>query len=337
MKKIFTTLFFSMAFVLSSFGQSNNILQLVEQGIKLHDEGNFEEAIMTYNKALEIDPNSELVNYEIGMTYFANGDYEKALKYSGFGLKNGTQYYRQSVVIYGSCLDELGNTEKAIKFYKRAIKDFPGDYMLHYNIAVSYVKLNQSDKAVENLIEGISNNNLHPSSHYLLGQIMYEQGDRVKSILPLYNFLLLEPQSNRSEEAYELLLSQLNQGVNKKSDKEIDVTIPMGNKKDDEFGAADLMISLSSASRYTEENKEKSDIELFYESSESIFKILGELKKKQQGLWWDYYVPLFYNIAKNGHAKAFSYYISLTQIPAKIWVEQNVEDVDNLFEYLNGK
>jgi len=337
MKKIIIPLILSTFFLHPSFGQSNNIKELVNEGVKFHDEGNYQEAISTYKKALEIDANSELVNYEISMSYFANNEYENALEFSEKGLRKDSRYYQHSAVIYGSCLDELGNTKKAIKFYKNTIKDFPTDYLLRYNLAVSYSKIGQNDDAVKYLIDGILNNNLHPSSHYMLGQIMYQEGHRVKSILPLYNFLLLEPQSNRSEEALNLLLNQLNEGVSKKSDKEIDVTIPMVTKKSDGFGAVEMMISLTSASRYTEENKEKSDIELFYESSESIFNILGELKKEQQGLWWDYYVPLLSGISKNELAKPFCYYISLTKKPANTWLDQNSEEVDKLFAYLNGE
>jgi len=53
---------------ITCFGQYK-LESLVEVGIKYHDNGEFEKAIVTYKQALKIDPKSTLVNYEISMSY----------------------------------------------------------------------------------------------------------------------------------------------------------------------------------------------------------------------------------------------------------------------------
>ena len=58
----------------------NDINSWVEKGIVFHDEGNYEKAIETYKKALEIDPKSSLVHYEISLSYFYNKDYKKGYR-----------------------------------------------------------------------------------------------------------------------------------------------------------------------------------------------------------------------------------------------------------------
>ena len=42
----------------------------VESGIELHNQGHYKEAIAMYKRALEIEPKSSLVNYEISFSYF---------------------------------------------------------------------------------------------------------------------------------------------------------------------------------------------------------------------------------------------------------------------------
>ena len=51
------------------FGQVDEVKELVSQGIELHDQGNYNEAINKYKKALEIDKNSTSANYELSYTY----------------------------------------------------------------------------------------------------------------------------------------------------------------------------------------------------------------------------------------------------------------------------
>ena len=176
-----------------SYGQNAGIERLVQEGIELHDAGEYEHALEKYKNALEIDPNSSLVNYEISYTYF---------------------------------------------------------------------------------------------------------------------FLLIEPNTQRAGVEYQTLRNYIDYGVSQTSDHNINVVVPMN--EDSDFGAADLMISLSKASSSLEENKGKTPLLLFAESNESLFKILGELKKDNTGFWWDFYVPFFYSLANDNLTETYSYYISQT-------------------------
>ena len=89
------------------------------------------------------------------------------------------------------------------------------------------------------------------------------------------------------------------QGVERKDEKNINVSVPFTSKSDD-FGAAEMMISLLEASKYAEENKNKTEMEIFIEKNKSIFSILGELKKENKGFWWDFYVTKFYDLNQYG-------------------------------------
>ena len=50
---------------------------------------------------------------------------------------------------------------------------------------------------------------------------------------------------------------------------------------------------------------------MFVKNTDSFFNVLGELKKKNnKGIWWEFYVPFFYDIASSPHLEAYCNYIS---------------------------
>lgn len=96
-----------------------DIEKLVMEGIEHHDKGEYDKAIESYKKALKIDPNSPLVNYEIALSYFSNEDYKKAVKYSDAVLDEGSEYIQQAYVTKGSALDMMGKTKESIKVFEK--------------------------------------------------------------------------------------------------------------------------------------------------------------------------------------------------------------------------
>ena len=96
---------------------------------------------------------------------------------------------------------------------------------------------------------------------------------------------------------YQKLRNFQSHGVTRTSEKEINVMIPSND--DPDFGAVEMMISLSGAANSAEENKGKTDLELFAESNESIFAILGE--------------------------------------PSTNWLEQNEAELDKFVSWVNGE
>jgi len=319
---------------LNCFAQNSEINKLVNEGIEFHDKGEYEKAITVYNKALKLEPNSSLVNYEISFSYFNAKDYKNAEKYSKkvLDLKSGNLL--AAYVTYGNSLDMIGKQKKAIKVYEKAMKDFDS-YQLYYNHAVACLNANYVEKAYESALKSIENNSAHASSHLVLSKIMARKGSRIKAMLPLYFFLLIEPNSNRASIEYQTLRDYLDHGVSRTSEKNIDVLVP--SDSDPNFGAAEMMISLSKASNSLEENNDKSELELFADNNENIFKVLGELKNDNSGFWWDFYVPFFYDMANENLIKSYSYYISLSQgVKAAIWIDENAKEFEKFKKWMGN-
>jgi tetratricopeptide (TPR) repeat protein len=334
--KILKNLIIFLSILVSSslFAQNQEIEKLVREGIELHDKGEFEKAIKIYQKALELNPNSSLVNYEIALSYMANKNYKNAEIYSKKVIDFNGDHILGAYVNYGTALDMLGQPNKAIEAYELAMKDFD-HYLLYYNHAITCFNAELLDKAYDSAIKAITNNSAHASSHLILSKVMERKGSRIKAILPLYFFLLIEPNSNRAAIEYQTLRGYIDQGVTQKSEKNIDVIVP--TNQDPDFGAAEMMLSLSKASNSLEKNKGKADLELFADNNEHLFRILGELKKDNKGFWWDFYVPFFYDLAKENLTVAYTYYISLSKgEDVTKWIEENDVEFKRFTNWIGG-
>ena len=314
--------------------------QLVEEGIRYHDAGEYESAVKRYQQALTLDERSSLAHYEIAMTYLYSQQYKEALHHADQVIVLNDQYLPPAYMVKGNCLDAMGKSKKAIKVYQKGIKEVGGHYLLYYNLGLTYYKTNKLDKAKEALTNAIGDNANHSSSHLLLGSIMAEEGNTVQSLLSLYYFLLLEPNSSRSSEAYRLLRKQFDGNVERNSATEITIMLDAASlKKSNEFSAADMMISMLAASNTLEKNQGKSEEVLFFENTESFFKILGEMQKDQhEGIWWNFYIPFFYRLALSPHLDTYCYYIAQSDDEkAAIWLDQHRERMAALQAWLDNK
>jgi tetratricopeptide (TPR) repeat protein len=322
---------------LGLYGQEDQVKELVTQGVELFDKGNYDEAIAKYKAALKIDKNSTLANYEIAYTYMVTKNYVEGIKYSKIVIDQDANSMHEAYNVLGSCLDMNGEPEKAIKVFKDGLNRFPNSNMLNYNLALTaynYKDYNEAEKAA---INAILARPTHGSSHAILASIMKTKGLRVKSLLPTYYFLMIEPNSRRSPAKYSYLITQLGEGVEKDGEGNIDVNISLNSSNDNEFDTAEMMLGLLAASRHIEEEKGKSDMEIFVDITQTFFEGLGDIKGEHNGFWWDFYVAKFSDLVKTGNSEAFCYYISqsLNNEAVNKWINDNPAKMKKLEDWLN--
>lgn len=307
----------------------NNINIFIEEGIAHHDNGDYDKALDAYKKALILDPQSTVVNYEMALSYFKKKDYENSIARADIVIDKKEDNVISAYLVKGSALDMMGKVKESIKLFEKAIRKYPNEYLLYYNLALNHYKLNQMDKAKENVIKAIENNPNHGSSHWMLANIEYAKGNTVQSLLANHYFLFLEPDSARSLDAYTFLRKNFGGNVTQDKDNAITINVSM-SEDDDPFSAAGLMLGLMGATNLLPENSDKTSEELFVENTDSFFKILGELKdKKQTGLYWNFYVPFFYDVANSDHLETYCMYISQSgNEDATAWLDANTKKVE---------
>ena len=333
------TLILGLSFSISLYAQEDKVKELVSQGIQLHDQGNYEGAIEKYKKALSINKNSTSANYELSYTYMTIEKYDEAIKYSKKVIKLDSNNQIEAYTVLGTCYDMTGKPDEAIRTYEEGLSKFSENNLLNYNLALTTFNQKDYDKAEEAAIKAIKARPDHGSSHILLAAIMKAQGERVKSVLSLYYFLMIEPDSKRSAPNFINLKRQLGQGVEKQSDNKINVSISALSAKDSIFGAADMMLSMTAASNLADNSSKKTENGSFIESTKSLFNILGELKKDNTGFWWDFYVTKFNDLVNSDNTEAFCYYISQSAHSDEInnWISENSGKIRQLKDWLRKK
>lgn len=292
--------------------QNNFIIE----GIKMYDKGDFEGALEMYKKALTSNPASVQAKYEIASAYLQLKDYTNAIKYSDKVIAVNKDFVDQAYILKGTALDYLLKPREATNTYKQAIKKFPNNQLLYYNLALTSFNLKEYKVTDDALQKSLKLNPLHASSHFLLGLSMVTQGKRVQGMLALYNFLLLEPKSKKSPSVLQTL-----------EDEWKNSKAAAKRKQTDEFYTADLMLDVLESSKNNEANKNKPAIILFDENTTSFFTILGESKKDKKGFWWNFYVDYFYTLALNHHTEALCYYITQSKDNA---YDEWIKEKDNL-------
>jgi Tfp pilus assembly protein PilF len=310
--------------------------ELVSEGVELYDNGKYTEALAVYEKARKIDPKDDGIIYEMGLTYSRLKDYTKAIECADKVIAMDTDLLAKAYLLKGSALDYSGKPKDALSVFKKGIKKRPDYYSLYYSVALTSFNQKEYEQAEEALQSCLKLNPLHVNSHYLMGVLKTDE--KSKSMLALLNFLIVEPTGKRANVAFNVISGQHKQGVKVEDDNSITVTVNDLNSKDD-FSVSDMFLSMSQATNHIEENKGKSDFELFSENTMSFFRELGELqeKNKKTDFWWKFYVGFFYDLAKDKELyETFSYYVyqDVQSTAVETWLQKNPDRVKKLQDWV---
>ena len=148
-------------------------------GVRYLSEGNYEEAIIAFTAAIEIDPNRAEAYVGRGDAYVASGenaenlnaalsDYEAALELDNTILS--------AWLSTGEIHVSLGNYEDAIEAYNRALELDPSQAEIYLNIAECYIALDDAYAAMDILEAGFSETN-DSTLQERLAQLLSSTGD----------------------------------------------------------------------------------------------------------------------------------------------------------------
>jgi Tfp pilus assembly protein PilF len=285
---------------------------IINEGIALHDRGAFQEAINRYEAVLKENPDDALTLYECAFSYFAMKDYKKSNEYAFLAAKYNHQRIGRVYALIGNNFDLLGDPGKAIQVYKEAIELYPTEALIHFNLAITLISQKKYDEAKKYLKRSASIDPDHPGSQYVLGVVYYQTEYSVPAMFSFLRFLLLEQKSARATNAAALLSKILwGSATEGEKDKQINVLFKQEKTDEGDFNPTLLVIGLGSASKYTEKNKSKSEIELFHEQLNLILATMVESKSNKEECKFvcKYYLPFFSELYTRKYVEVFSYYI----------------------------
>jgi len=316
-----------------AFSQSSEFERLIRKGVEFHDNRDYTNAINAYQQALKIIPNSTLAFYEIAFSYFEMKDYKNALKFSKKVLKANKDHMLLAYIIYGSSLDMMGNAKKSIKVFEKAGKEYD-HYLIHYNLAVTCMNAGLTDKAYDAVIRSVINQPQHPGSHLLLSKVAEARQLKTQSMLALFYFLMLEPGTARAKVEYQRLIRYLNDGVERKDDKNI--TMYLSALSNDAFSSVETSLSIFKATFMLEGKPKVSANERYQQLTARLFASAYDFKQDNKGFFWEFYVPFFGTLEKEKMTEAFFYHISLSQGDEIVqWIKNNEDKYSKMINWVS--
>jgi tetratricopeptide (TPR) repeat protein len=126
----------------------SDVAELFARGIALEeDPSNQAQAIATYQKVLEMDPQHAAANINLGTLYYNRQEYPMAEKHYRAAIEIDPRY-ALAYFDLGNVLDETGRVGEAIQAYKTALQLAPTYADAHYNLALAHEKMKEPRKAL---------------------------------------------------------------------------------------------------------------------------------------------------------------------------------------------
>lgn len=327
------------------FGQTDKAKALVNEGIELHDKGEYEKALKKYDEAIAESPEYASALYEKSYTLSLLKRYEDCIEISKELIRKfpGEEILKGVYVQYGSALDDLGKSAEAIKIYNAGLKKFPGYFLLHFNKAITYTVMNDTEKAYENYQEALTSRPLHSSSYYRVAELL-RSSNHIPSMLASIMHLVLEPQTERSVESFKSLKELMYGSVKKTGDNSITITLDpsmLDSKKSknqpDNFSMQEMIFTMSAAldKDSTMNTITKTDIEKFDFKLQLLINSLDENKK---GFFSERYVPFFKKLKENDFTMLVSrlVYANTNDERNAAWLKVNTNKTDEFYSWLKG-
>jgi tetratricopeptide (TPR) repeat protein len=346
-----------IAFIIASFvfqaysdDQESIIKQLIQEGVALHDHGEYEKAIEKYREALKLNPSTVQATYEMSLTYLAMKDFENASTYSSIVIS--TQDDKLSPGAYAvksEALVEMGYPEEAIALLQEGLEKLGDEYILHFNMALNYYKIDNIDKTVEHIKKAIDLDKSHSGAFLLNAYALKDKGLWVQSILSMQMFLLLEPDSKRSKNAFEELLQTMriiktdkpvvrsfNHPLSEEEITHNQEPIPPLTEEEGLNRNLVYQAIISTLDSLQTTSAAEDEYAQFCAVNRSIIQVLQDesYNGNKLGIFWTFYIPFFSYIEHSNYYDTFCRYISVSYFPESMeWWKQNPETAENFVNW----
>lgn len=187
--------------------------EIIQKGIELFDVGKYDESINLFSTVSPCDPDYALACYETALALSNQGKNEQALEKCEESLMLNPGNV-QFCILKGNLLDNLGQTEEAIKWLQHYQSSYPYNQNLLYNLALCHLNNDEVIKAEALLLRGLYYNPFHASSHLALARINYIMGRKAQSYLAYNVGILMNPRVEYIKE-YEEAISDKIDSVSK--------------------------------------------------------------------------------------------------------------------------
>jgi len=323
--RVFITIiiiFFSTFAVINAQPASD---KLIRKGVSMHDRGRYQDAISYYQQALKLNPSSMSATYEMALSYLQLKDYDNALKYSTKVINaNFKPLLVDAYCVKSTALADMDKLSQAVKLLNEALERCGDEYLLHYNLGLSYFKSKDTKMSIYHLQKAIELDTTHPSAFLLYAYALNDTGRWIQSYLAFHFFLLLEPNTDRSKDAFGEMYDLIT--------KKIAPDSPLLTPEDgvDRKSIYDQLVQIQ-----PKVEDQRFQYAFFEQASKIIFFNLNQLQEEsRKGLLWDFFVPIYSELLQSGFFDTYCRYVSVSYFPVSLeWWKVNKDKVDGFINW----
>lgn len=173
-----------------------DVIEKLDKGNQLYDAKKYDEAIIEYNKILELYPDIYLINENIANCYFNKGDYQKAIDHYQKVLDKEPENANALLGI-GNSYSQIEPT-KAMEYYNKIDLEEIQDPVILYNMATFYYNEKDYQKALSLYEASIKIKADLTDSLYQIGVTYIALGDNQKALQAFENYLLYDSTSDKA-------------------------------------------------------------------------------------------------------------------------------------------
>lgn len=203
MKKIFVLLFIFSVSIYSN-AQTPDSKELYETGKTFMKQGDYPNAILVLNHALQVDPKNIAIAKDLALNYYFQKEDNKALEIIK-PLLEREDADDQCFQIAGNIYKELEMDKECEKTYKRGIKKFPESGGL-YNDFGELLLAQRNVESIKQWEKGIEQDPAYSKNYYNAARYYFLTPDKVWSIIYSEIFINMEPLGSKTPEMKEMLL-----------------------------------------------------------------------------------------------------------------------------------
>jgi tetratricopeptide (TPR) repeat protein len=150
--------------------------------------------ITLFSHALELNPNSWVSHYNLGLGLAQKGTLEDAGQHYRAALKIKPDYGRARYAL-GNVLATQGNFDEAIEQYRKVLSAGTRTTDVHYYLGNVFAKLNRLTEAAEQYDESLQINPQNAAAHGSLGHILFRQRKLEDAMAHYRKALEIEPEA----------------------------------------------------------------------------------------------------------------------------------------------
>lgn len=362
--------------VLCAFAATTSFAQdadaLYQEGIELHEAGEYQAAIAKYKEALDIYPGHPRITYVMAYAYQAMGNYGMAQTVAEKGLKankKSTETANLFLILGNSYLFQEQFSD-ALKTYKKGIKKYPTYYMLHFSSGLThyYIGDAQDGSAKSSSFQtarGFFEKSIklepgHAASHYYLAFMVDHWGMKIPTLMTISRFLALEPEGERAQFLYPFLGPMMMMNPEVDDNNAFNLVLNGDDDKEDNFMIIDMSLQVISLAGLESDEDDDGDDDGDDDATEEdplpdfsemtyieqfVFKydfMCSQIKSSaeegnKKGYFWEEYAPYFIALYDAGHVETFCHIINVNHEDdgedILEWIEDNGGNVEAFFAW----